>query len=216
MGLRLVIFDLDGTLVDTSGDITDALNHALIPCGLPPMTEKDAIKLVGEGLTKLIEKILGEERKDLKEKALNSFIEYYSSHLVVHSTLYPNVRETLSALRGIKKAVISNKREALSRRLLKELDVLEHFDLIVGSDTAPEKKPSPIPVLYVLDKLGVAAPEAVMVGDSNLDIEAGKKAGIFKSIAVTYGYRDRDTLKEADYFIDDMGELPGLFKEIAA
>ncbi|MDP2755800.1 MAG: HAD-IA family hydrolase [Nitrospirota bacterium] len=206
MQIKLIIFDLDGTLVDTSGDITNALNYALKPYGLRDLTVEDTIKMVGEGITRLIEKLLENERIQMRDTVIKRFLDYYSEHLVDFSTLYPHVRETLEKLNDYKKAVISNKREYLSTRLLDKLDLLKYFDLVVGSDTTSERKPSAIPVIYVFTKLGVNPNESIIVGDSNYDIEAGKKAGL-KTVAVTYGYRERQYLIDADYIIDSMKDL---------
>lgn len=213
MSLKLVIFDLDGTLVDTSEDITNALNHAVTPYGLKPLGVQDAIGMIGEGLSRLVERMLGEENARLKDDVLKMFLEHYSAHLTDCSRVYPRVRETLAALHGLKKAVISNKRESLSKRLLTELGISGYFDMVVGSDTTPEKKPSSLPVLHVLSTLGVRAPEAVMVGDSSYDIEAAKKSGV-KSVAVTYGYRRVELLGGADFLLDDIAGLTGLLKKI--
>ena len=206
MQIKLIIFDLDGTLVDTSGDITNALNYALKPYGLRDLTVEDTIKMVGEGITRLIEKLLENERIQMRDTVIKRFLDYYSEHIVDFSTPYPHVRETLEKLNDYKKAVISNKREYLSTRLLDKLDLLKYFDLVVGSDTTSERKPSAIPVIYVFTKLGVNPDESIIVGDSNYDIEAGKKAGL-KTVAVTYGYRERQYLIDADYIIDSMKDL---------
>lgn len=206
MQIKLIIFDLDGTLVDTSGDITNALNYALKPYGLRDLTVEDTIKMVGEGITRLIEKLLENERIQMRDTVIKRFLDYYSEHLVDFSSIYPHVRETLEKLNDYKKAVISNKREYLSTRLLDKLDLLKYFDLVVGSDTTSERKPSAIPVIYVFTKLGVNPDESIIVGDSNYDIEAGKKAGL-KTVAVTYGYRERQYLIDADYIIDSMKDL---------
>ena len=207
------MFDLDGTLVDTAQDITNALNFAIEPNDIKILTVEDTIKLIGEGISRLVEKILSVENMHLKSEIMNRFLEYYSEHLIEHSKEYPHVKETLENLTTIKKAVISNKREDLSKRLLEELGLSEYFDLIIGSDTTGERKPSPVPVLYVINKLGLSGDESIIVGDSNYDIEAGKKAGV-KTVAVTYGYRPRESLREADYIIDDIRELIPLLNEI--
>jgi phosphoglycolate phosphatase len=206
MPIKLILFDLDGTLVDTVMDITNALNYALNPQGGKSFTSEDAKRLIGEGITRLIEKVLGEEKQS-KDAVIKRFLDYYSEHLTDNSTVYPYVRETLEELTGYKKGVISNKREYLSAQLLKRLDLLKYFDLVIGSDTTPERKPSAVPVVYALSKLEVEPHEAVMVGDSNYDIEAGRKAGL-KTIAVTYGYRERRYLLNADYIIDSFNSLP--------
>jgi phosphoglycolate phosphatase len=213
MPLRLIIFDLDGTLVDTVQDITNALNYALKSYGIKSLSVSDTMKMVGEGVSRLVEKVLPAEKLHLKNDVIKKFLEYYSEHLTERSREYPHVRETLENLIGFKKAVISNKREDLSKRLLEKLGLSQYFDLIIGSDTAGEKKPSPIPILYVISKLGVGSEESIIVGDSNHDIEAGKKAGV-KTVAVTYGYKPKELLTEADYLIDDLRELVPLLQKI--
>jgi phosphoglycolate phosphatase len=213
MPLKLIIFDLDGTLVDTVQDITNALNYALMSNGIKNLNVKETMKLVGEGVTRLVEKVLPEGKEYLKDDVMKKFLKYYSEHLIENSKEFLHVRETLENLNHFKKAVISNKRETLSKRLLKERDLKKYFNLIVGSDTAGERKPSPIPVLYVISKLSVRPKESIVVGDSYYDIEAGKVAGT-KTVAVTYGYQPKELLKGADYVIDDLKELVPLVQGI--
>jgi phosphoglycolate phosphatase len=214
MTIKLIMFDLDGTLVNTAQDITDALNFAIKPYDMKILTVEDTIQLIGEGISRLVEKILSVETMHLKSEIMNRFLEYYSEHLIKNSKEYPHVKETLENLTTVKKAVISNKREDLSKRLLEELGLSEYFDLIIGSDTAGERKPSAVPVLYIISRLGLSPEESIIVGDSNYDIEAGEKAGV-KTVAVTYGYRSRESLTEADYIIDDIRELVPLVNEIS-
>jgi phosphoglycolate phosphatase len=206
MPIKLIIFDLDGTLVDTGRDITNALNDAIGPYGRGPLTVQETIAMVGEGLPRLIEKALGEENRDKKEEALSRFLEYHRAHLIDYTRPYPRVKQTLEMLGGLKKAVLSNKLESLTVRLLEKLGLAGYFDLVAGSDTPPEQKPSARAVQYVLDALGVHPAQALMVGDSPTDIEAGRAAGV-ATVAVTYGYRDRSLLAEADYVIDSLEEL---------
>jgi len=225
MTLSLIIFDLDGTLVDSSADITNALNHATAPFGLNPITREDTIKLIGEGITRLIEKLLASSRRDsadpdderetlkLKECVINRFMEYYTAHLVDHTRPYEGVRETLVSLDGFHKAVISNKQTALSHMVLDQLGLSPFFEVILGSDAVPEKKPSPMPVLKVLSELGIEPVHAMMVGDSNFDIDAGKAAGVI-TVGVTYGYRPREAIAHADYMIQSMTELVPLVEKI--
>ena len=209
MSIKLIIFDLDGTLVDTSRDITNALNHALTSHGLNSLTVEETKRLVGEGITRLVEKIIGENKAGEREEIIKKFLAYYEEHLVDFSYSYPDVKETLKTLKGYKKAVISNKRESLSKRVLEKLDLLRYFDMVVGSDTTPERKPSPVPVLYVLEHFHFQPDEAVIVGDSNFDIEAGKNAGV-KTVAVTYGFREKEYLLNADYLIDNIKAFPAI------
>jgi phosphoglycolate phosphatase len=215
MSIQILIFDLDGTLVDTIRDITNALNYALNPIGIRKLTVDETKKFVGEGLTKLVETVLGEAKKQFREAVMGKFLEFYTDHLIDDSPVYPHVKATLESFLKYKKAVISNKREHLSREILERLKLLRHFDLIVGSDTTTEKKPSAVPILYVLQKLKARPEEAVMVGDSNFDIEAGRKAGV-TTVAVTYGYRERQYLLAADYMIDQFNELPAVLDIISS
>ena len=216
MPIELIIFDLDGTLIDSSIDITNALNYAIEPYDLPCLTNNEAIKMVGEGITRLIEKLIGE--KDIsagtaKDDVSKRFIEHYTEHVLDYTKTYPGVKETLERLSCYKKAVISNKRESLSIRVLEGLGLSGFFDVILGSDSVNEKKPSPIPIIKVLSDLNMRPPEAVIVGDSNFDVDAGKAAGV-TTIAVTYGYRPRDTISHADYMIDRIIDLVPLIEGI--
>ncbi len=206
MKIKLIIFDLDGTLVDSAPDITNALNYASGPYGFEQLTVERTTSLVGEGVTRLIEKLVGQKAEGLKDVVLKRFLEYYSEHLTDFTVPYPGVRETLKMLGEYRKAVLSNKREDLSRGLLENLGLSGYFDIIWGSDSVSEKKPSPAPVLEMLKKISCGADEAVMVGDSNYDIEAGRAAGV-RTVAVSYGYRDISLLREADFIIDNMREL---------
>ncbi len=216
--VRLLIFDLDGTLIDSSQDITDAINYAITPFGVKPLTVNEIKERVGSGITKLIEALLSyEEIKRLGgnpgEEAIRRFLEYYSMHLLDNTGPYLGVRETLQKLTAYKKAVISNKREVLSKRILEGLGLLRFFDIVLGSDSVSEKKPSPVPVLEVLGRLGASKDEAVMIGDSNYDIESAHAAGV-KIIAVTYGYRSKEDLKSADFMIDSFKELLDILPQI--
>lgn len=215
MPLKLILFDLDGTLVDSSVDITNALNYALGPYKFAPLTKNEVIKLVGEGVTRLIEKLVGNMDISAIDDVKGRFLEHYSRHIVDHTREYPGVRETLEALSGYKKAIISNKREALSRKTLEGLGLAGYFELVIGSDTTPEKKPSPAPIFRALSGLETSPAEAVMVGDSNFDVDAGKAAGI-TTIAVTYGYRPLEAIRHADYLIDRMEDLLPLLDKLAS
>ncbi|MCX8030242.1 MAG: HAD-IA family hydrolase [Thermodesulfovibrionales bacterium] len=214
MAIKLVIFDLDGTLVDSSIDITNAINYAIEPFSIPPLTPSQTIKLVGEGITRLMEKIVNESLGRSahiidRDLLVNSFLQYYSEHLLDNTKAYPKVEEVLQRLNNLKKAVISNKREYLTTEILKGLKLLQYIDLVVGSDTTPERKPSAVPILYVLSQLNIPSNQAVIVGDSSFDIIAGKRANI-KTIGVTYGYRPAETLKDADFLIASFDELPNI------
>lgn len=207
MAIQVIIFDLDGTLVDSSIDICNAINYALEGLDVPSVTVPETIALIGEGITTLFEKLMNIHNilAD-KEQLIRRFTDHYSAHLVDNTTVYPGVIHALKSLGGYKTAVISNKREEFSVKVLELLGMRKYFDLVVGSDTTPEKKPSPVPIRFVLSKFGIGPAEAVIVGDSTFDIEAGRAAGI-RTIAVTYGYRPLSMLGGADFIVDSMPDV---------
>ena len=213
--LKLLIFDLDGTLADTSQDITDALNYALKPLGVRTYSVEETKAMVGSGISRLIESLVpaqsdSEKEAGAKARAVARFLEHYDNHLIDNTLLYPGVKDTLSRLGRYKKAVLSNKREKYSRQILNDLGVLEYFDLVWGSDSVREKKPSPVPILDLMNAIGVSNEETAIIGDSNYDIEAGRAAGI-KTVGVTYGFRSREFLKDADTIVDRFEDLLTIF-----
>ncbi len=212
--MELLVFDLDGTLVDSSLDLQMAINHALEPLEVEPVSLEETKRLVGEGITRLVEKLI-QERPGLitKEELLQRFITYYNEHLLDHTTPYPLVEATLERLRGYKKAVVSNKIESMSRAIIKGLNMDRFFDMIVGGDTIGYKKPSPLPLLHVMQTLNVDREKTMLIGDSCYDIEAGRAAGVC-TVAVTYGFRPADSLKDADYLIDSFDQLIDVLTKI--
>lgn len=226
MPLSLILFDLDGTLVDSSTDIALAINHAVLPFGLAPVTVTETRGLIGEGTSRLVEKLIERGRPgipvgkameadggEIHEAILSRFMEHYTAHALDNTRLYPGVKETLDHLDDYPMAVISNKREFLSRMVLEGLGIIGHFSMVLGSDTVAEKKPSPVPVFHVLRALRVAPENAMIVGDSHYDIMAGRAAGVITT-AVTYGYRPLEDLRGADYVIDAFAALPGIVRGI--
>lgn len=211
--LKLLIFDLDGTLTDTAQDIADAINYALKPFSPRIYSVEETKAMVGSGISKLLESLLPGKDDISKEAVTNRFLEYYANHLLDNTRAYPHVKETLSKLGGYKKAVVSNKREFFSKTILDRLGISEFFDIILGSDSVPEKKPSPVPILKLLEIFNISRNEALIIGDSNYDIESGRAAGI-KTVAVTYGFRSREVLKEADFIIDSFNELLNVVAQI--
>jgi len=213
MSLRLIIFDLDGTLVDSSADIMHALNYAVEPYSSRRFTVQETITLVGEGIPRLIEKITPGTDEQTRAKVMERFTHHYVTHLLDHTTVYPGIQETLAGLSDYRKAVVSNKREFLSKMVLEGLGLSGYFDVVIGSDSVAASKPSPVPLRKVLSDLHFQPDEAVMVGDSNYDVDAGKAAGV-RTIAVTYGYRPIDAIKHADFLIDRMSDLIPLIKKL--
>lgn len=213
MSLRLIIFDLDGTLVDSSADIMHALNYSVEPYSSRRFTVPETITLVGEGIPRLIEKITPGADEQMRAKVMERFTHHYVTHLLDHTTVYPGIPETLARLNEYRKAVVSNKREFLSKMVLEGLGLSRYFDLVIGSDSVAANKPSPVPLLKVLSDLHFQPDEAVMVGDSNYDVDAGKAAGI-RTVAVTYGYRPIEAIRHADFLIDRMSDLVPLVEKL--
>jgi phosphoglycolate phosphatase len=218
--IKLLIFDLDGTLTDTAQDITDAINYAVSPYCKKLYSIEETKAMVGSGISKLLESLvsgpggcLKAEENNAGDIALERFLDFYSAHLLDNTTLYPGVKDTLSKLGTFRKIVLSNKREKYSKRILDGLGINKYFEDILGSDSVPEKKPSPVSILHLLEKFDLSKDEAVMVGDSNFDIEAGKAAGI-RVIGVTYGFRNRDSLTDADFIIDSFDEVLNVIQQI--
>jgi len=211
--LKLLIFDLDGTLTDTAQDITDAINYSLRPFSHKIYSVEETKAMVGSGISKLLESLLPEKDDISKRSVTDRFLEYYADHLLDNTRTYPHVQQTLSELKGYKKAVVSNKREILSKAILDGLGISTFFDIIFGSDSVPEKKPSPVPMMKLLKIFNVTSDQALIIGDSNYDIESGKAAGI-KTVAVTYGFRSKDVLKNADFIIDGFNELLNVITQI--
>jgi phosphoglycolate phosphatase len=212
VAIRLLIFDLDGTLVDSSGDISKAINYAIRPYGIPEVSLPETISLVGEGLTRLIEKVIERKAPGLDLSTLvERFLEYYSAHLADSTRPYPGTEDALAELGEYKKAVVSNKVESLSVRVLRETGLLDYFDYVAGGDTVAEKKPSPVPIIDVLSRFHVGHREALMVGDSIYDMEAGRAAGL-RTVAALYGFGSPDFSKGADFRITSIAELPEMVR----
>lgn len=211
--LKLLIFDLDGTLADTGRDITDALNYALGPFNARTYSIEETKAMVGSGISKLLASLLPVNDEGTRLLVTDRFISYYSEHVVDYTVAYPHVKETLARLDSYKKAVVSNKREALSKEVLGGVGILQYFDIVWGSDSVRAMKPSPVPMLDLMNMFNVLPQETAIIGDSNYDIEAGKAAGI-KTIAVTYGFRSIEYLRGADFIIDSFGELLNIIPKL--
>lgn len=212
---KLVMFDLDGTLVDTVPDIAIAVNKTLTLLGLPTV-KQDKVRLwVGNGADMLIRRALtnGDDSKavdkDLWDKAIKTLLAVYPYHHDV-KYVYAGVKPYLEFLdkHGIKMAVVTNKPIAFVEPLLKELTIAHNFSWLVGGGSLPQKKPDPEPLLYVLQKAGVRADETLFVGDSCNDIRAAKAAKV-PCAALTYGYNHGKPIADEHptWIIDDLREL---------
>jgi phosphoglycolate phosphatase len=208
----LIMFDLDGTLADTGRDLADAVNHTRAHFDLPALPDSLVYANVGRGVEHLLRQSLPKESAEHFREVMQIFLARYESHLLDATVLYPNVRETLDYFRDKKRVVVSNKIHRLTVAVLRGLGVEQEFDAILGGDSAGEKKPHPALLNGVLRSFDIARYRAVIVGDGDTDMEAGKRAGIV-TCGVTYGLGDRDKLlaSQPDFIIDDIRELLNYF-----
>jgi phosphoglycolate phosphatase len=209
--LKAIIFDLDGTLVDSARDLRDAVNVLLAEEGLRQIDLDEVKSMIGDGAAKLVERAVAATGGDLSRlpALIARFLQIYEANASRHTEAYPGVVETLSALRelGLPLAVVTNKPYAATIDILEALGLRAYFDAVVGGDTLPERKPHPAPILAALRHLGVTPEAALMVGDNYHDVQAARAAGV-RAFAVTYGYsHKRHAELGADHLIDTMSEL---------
>ena len=191
---KLVIFDLDGTLINTAPDLANCINLVMHDLNLPEQSLEKVISLIGNGLHKLLEDVLAEAlgkkpNKKIVEKGYNLFIKYYKNNLTNKSHVYPSVLKNLDYFKSIniKLACVTNKLESFTQPLLKHFKIHKYFDLVLSGDSLAKKKPDPMPLECACRLLNVSAKNSMMVGDSENDVLAAKSAGI-NSVYVTYGY----------------------------
>lgn len=210
--IRLFVFDFDGTLVDTKRDIADSVNLTLAQLKVRTLPRETIYAYVGNGVGPLLARALEGTGVDNIPEAVEVFIKNYDERLLDHSRFYPNCRETLKYFSGKMTAICSNKPARFIKKILAELGSLDQFPTIVGGDEPGKNKPDPQGLLDILSAHGIPANEAVMVGDSPIDIETGRRAKV-NTCAVTYGLSERKPLEEAqpDWIIDDFAELRRLF-----
>lgn len=188
-----IVFDLDGTLVDTAPDLTAALNHVLESEGRPALAQAEVRNLVGHGARALIERGMSidgyEPSEPHLQRMLKLFLSFYGENVANHSAIFPGVTATLDHFRTrrARLGVCTNKPTGLSKALLTELDMLGHFEAILGSDSLPVRKPDPLHLIETIRQAGGDPARAVMVGDSATDVDTARAANI-PVVAVTFGY----------------------------
>lgn len=210
--IDLVMFDLDGTLADTGQDLADAVNHTRAHFDLEALPEALVHTHVGRGVEHLLRHSLPEDSADHFAEVMRVFLARYEGHLLDTTILYPGVNQILDYFRGKRRVVVSNKMHRLTVAVLRGLGVDKQFDAILGGDSAAEKKPHPALIHDVLNRFRIPPSYAVMVGDGDTDVEAGRRAGVV-TCGVTYGLGDKEGLIAAkpDILIDDLAELPRHF-----
>lgn len=213
----IVGFDLDGTLVDTLGDLAAAVNHTLALLDRPPLAEAAVRPMIGRGAKHMLEQGLiatGGAPTDMVERLYPELLHFYGAHIAVRSCPFPGAGAALDRLDalGVRVAVVTNKLEHLARKLLGELGLADRMAAIVGGDTVGARKPSPAPIRAMIEQCGKG--RTAFVGDSIFDVEAARGAGAV-SVAVGFGFLDRpvDTLG-ADHVVGHFDELVPLLVEL--
>jgi phosphoglycolate phosphatase len=208
-----LVFDLDGTLVDTAPDLLAAANHVLDHVGLPPIDDQTLRPCIGFGarymIAKATEAAAPKLTQEEQDRLLERFMDYYGANIAVGSRPFEGAVAALERYQkaGTKLAVCTNKLEGLSRTLLDALDLTRYFRVIVGRDTLPSCKPHPDHLLGTIELAGGEKTRAIMIGDSKVDIATAKAAGV-PVIAVTFGYTDAPLQAFApDALIDHYREL---------
>ncbi len=217
-----IVFDLDGTLVDTAPDLVDTLNVIFAREALPPVPYETARNLIGGGARMMIARGMEAEGRTLAAGELDrlfaDFIAYYSDHIAIGSRLFPGVLEAMDQLgaRGARFAICTNKLERLSVLLLETLGIADRFAAICGQDTFGMQKPDPEVLRRTIAAAGGSMQGAVMIGDSATDIHTARAAGV-PVIAVDFGYSDRPVADYApDRIIGHFSQLPAAIAALSA
>ena len=217
-----VVFDLDGTLIDSAGDIADALNTALRQSGLEPFSDAEVRLMVGGGARVLVERVLNVRELSgdaaLAQRLYANFMEVYQTASVARTTVYDNGRELLGELRrqGIKLAICTNKPAGITEDVLAKLDLRGSFEVVVGGTDSRPKKPHPAMLLAALSALGVDPDYAVMIGDSAADVGAARAANV-PVVVVSHGYSPTPANElGADLVIGSLADVPAALRQLKA
>lgn len=208
--MDLLIFDLDGTLIDSKLDLAHAVNATRLHLGRPPLDTELIATYVGNGAPVLLRRALGPEASEEEVAgALQYFLAYYGEHALENTRPYPGIREAIETLagEGLLMAVLTNKPTAISKRILDGLDLSRHFARIYGGNSFEHKKPDPTGVRKLLSELEVNSESAMLVGDSSVDVRTARNAGI-RMCGVSYGFQP-DSFQEhpPDIIVDRPEEL---------
>src|SRR6266566_2198990 len=206
--VKALVFDLDGTLIDSKRDLVLSVNATLRELGRAELAEDLVASYVGSGAPILISRALGgASQPDELERALKFFLGHYEEHKLDFTKEYPGVRETLEQLRGVPMAVLTNKPVNISVRIMEGLGLAQFFTAIYGGNSFATKKPDPLGANTILGELGAAAGETAMVGDSEVDVQTARHAGMISAI-VNFGFGTHDRKAfPADFYLDRMEQL---------
>ena len=210
IAVDLIMFDLDGTLADTGPDLADAVNYTRAHFKLEALPNALVYAHVGYGVEHLLKHSLPSQQ--LFQEVMRVFLDRYEKHLLDKTVLYPSVRGALDCFRDKRRVVVTNKMHRLADAIIRGLGVENQFDTILGGDSVPDKKPHPALLNEVLQRFQVSPRRALMVGDGDTDVEAGKRAGVV-TCGVTYGLGNANDLRAAqpDFLIDNLIQLSDYF-----
>jgi phosphoglycolate phosphatase len=207
----LVIFDLDGTLIDSAKDLAISMNATRAHFDMAPIDPKLIYSFVGNGAAVLVRRALGPEASaEVAEEGLRFFLKYYRAHALEHTQPYPGVREMIEQVSGDghRLAVLTNKPVKMSRDIIAALGLGSHFGWVYGGDSFAHKKPDPIGILTLIGDAGTQASQTWMIGDSSVYIETARNAGV-RSCGVTWGFQPEGFLAcPPDMLISQPGDLP--------
>ncbi len=217
-----VIYDLDGTLIDSAKDMQMAVSHVLADHGLPQVTEDDVRTFMGQGSKITMSKAFAKNGRTLDDAALSAvtreFVRYYEADPVSHTTAFEGVPEVVARFGrlGLKQGVCTNKFERPSRMILEHLKLMPPITDVAGADTFPVRKPDPKHILMLVERMGGDPGRTVMIGDSIHDVEAAHGAGL-PAVLVSWGYTARPASElGAEAVIEKFGALPEALQQLAA
>src|SRR6266849_10282316 len=208
ISVRALIFDLDGTLIDSKRDLILSVNAMLREMGREELHEDTIAGYIGQGAPQLIGRALGNGATEAEcERALKFFLAHYEEHKLDSTCAYPGVMEALDELRGFSMAVLTNKPVRVSVRILEGLGLAKYFRAVYGGNSFETKKPDPLGARRILEEFGAAPEEAMLIGDSEVDVQTARNAGTL-AVAVNYGFGTHDrTANPADIYLDRLTEL---------
>ncbi|MBA0084735.1 MAG: HAD-IA family hydrolase [Acidobacteria bacterium Pan2503] len=211
--VRALIFDLDGTLIDSKQDLIRSVNAMLAEMGREKLHEDTISGYIGHGAPKLVARALGNGAAEKeREQALRFFLAHYEAHKLESTCPYPGVAEALEELREFPMAVLTNKPVRVSRRIVEGLGLEKYFRVVYGGNSFDTKKPDPLGARKILEELGAAAGETLLVGDSEVDVQTARNAGTLAA-TVNYGFGTHDRVAyPADVYLERLTDLAPLLE----
>jgi phosphoglycolate phosphatase len=209
--IRALIFDLDGTLIDSKRDLIRSVNAMLAEMGRETLHEDTISGYIGHGAPQLVGRVLGNEASEVeRERALKFFLAHYEEHKLDSTCAYPGVAEALEELSGFSMAILTNKPVRVSVRILEGLGLAKYFRAVYGGNSFETKKPDPLGTRKILGEFGASPDEGILIGDSEVDVQTARNAGTLAAV-VNYGFGTHDRAAyPADVYLDRLTELPPL------